>query len=158
MAQAHHLPAPPSEPAWDIEFTRLSRVVQPRLDTCLLDLARRFLTLGLGCDLQLRQTPRGLSRFLAVVGRRGLLCIVEVTLIDGMAVDQGPRAAWDLRLLDASGDVVAEGWTESLEGAAAVAPPAGPFALGSGLARAATAVFVSALGHFDLLQPLPRSG
>jgi len=38
MSQAHAIPAPPAEPAWDITFTRLARAVGPHLDACALDL------------------------------------------------------------------------------------------------------------------------
>ena len=105
MVQPHPVPAPPGEPAWDIAFTRLTLAVRPQVDACVLELTRRFQAIGLGCDAQSRQTPRGLATFLAVVGQRGLLFIVDITLIDGMAVDRGPCAALDIRLLDACGDV-----------------------------------------------------
>ena len=156
MVQPPHIPAPPGEPAWDIAFTRLTRALRPQLDACVLELTRQFQAIGLGCDSQVRQTPRGLSTFLPVVGQRGLLCIVDITLIDGMAVDQGPRAELDIRLLDACGDVVAEGLAHGLQGCASLESPTPRLAGPEDLARAATAVYVSALGHFDLMQAAPR--
>ncbi|MEO6280299.1 hypothetical protein [Roseateles sp.] len=144
---------PPASPAWDIRFTRLAQTLQPRVQACALGLAQRWRALGLGSDMEVRQTPRGLSSFLSVVGERGLICIVDLTLIDGMAVEAGPYAALDVRLLDGCGDVVAPGLADSsirLDTTAAQA------LLPDQLDRAATAVYVAALGHFDLLRPAAR--
>jgi hypothetical protein len=156
MAQAQPvplpIPRPPGEPAWDITFTRLAQAVQPGVEACALDLARRLEAIGVGSEMQVRQTPRGLSTFLALLGRRGLIGLVDMTLVDGMAVGHGPCATLDIRLLDACGDAVADGLTvsvldRSLHGAAALQ------ALQAHMARAATAVYVETLAHFDLLQP-----
>lgn len=140
----------PGEPAWDLAFTRLAHGVRPGLEACVQQLQRQFIAMGLGTDRQDRQTPRGTSVFLSVVGRRGLLCIVDITLVDGMAVGQGRRAALDIRLLDACGDVVAEHLARGLTFSADAggAAPAGVST--QALLQAATTVFVSALGHFDL--------
>lgn len=150
MAHPNPAFAPPGEPAWDLRFTRLAHAVRPAVEACVQQLERQLRAMGLGCDRQVRQTPRGLSVFLSVLGRRGLLCIIDITLIDGMAVGQGPNASLDIRLLDACGDVVAahlaRGLTFSAETGAAAAAPVSTQAL----LQAATAVFVSALGHFDL--------
>jgi len=156
MAQAHPIPATPSEPAWDISFTRLVLAWQPRLQACALDLARRFHALGLGSDTRSSQTPRGLSTFVALVGQRGLICIVDLTLVDGMAVGEGPCARLDIRLLDACGDVVADGLARgaagySTHGLTQAAAPSTQH-----LDQAATAVYLAALGHFELLRPLAR--
>ncbi len=151
MAQPHPAFAPPGEPAWDITFTRLANAVRPGVEACVQALARQLHVMGVGSDQQVRQTPRGASVFLSVVGRRGLLCIVDFTLIDGMAVGQGHRAMLDIRLLDACGDVIAEdlahGLTCRAEPGGAIAPPIPAWAL----SQAATTVFVSVLGHFDLM-------
>lgn len=157
MSQPHAIPTPPSEPAWDIAFTRLTRAVQPQVEACRLDLARRFQAIGLGSDTTVTQTPRGLSTFLALVGQRGLICIVDLTLIDGMAVGQGPCAALDIRLLDACGDVVAEGLASGVLGQACgetreARETAEKLSL-ENLDRAATAVYVATLAQFDLLPP-----
>ena len=162
MSLPRAIPTPPSEPAWDIAFTRLARAVQPRIEACRLDLARRFQAIGLGSDTTFTQTPRGLSIFLALVGQRGLICIVDLTLVDGMAVGQGPRAALDIRLLDACGDVVVEGLAsivlgpacgETHESREARETAAAEMLSPENLDRAATAVYVATLAQFDLLRP-----
>ena len=135
MARPHALPTPPREPAWDIAFTRLVQALRPQVETCTGDLARRFQALGVRSEVEVRPTPRGLSTFLALLGQRGLIGLVDLTLVDGMTVGQGPHALLDIRLLDACGDVVAE-------------------ALAAGhLDRAANVVYVAALAHFELLRP-----
>jgi hypothetical protein len=101
MPQPSVLPTPPSDPEWVIRFTRLARDARPGVDACVLDLAQRFRAIGLGSETRFAPTPRGQSTFLALVGQRGLICIVDLTLVDGMAVGQGPCAALDIRLLDA---------------------------------------------------------
>jgi hypothetical protein len=152
MVPPRPIPVPPGEPAWDICFTRLAHAMQPRIDSCVLALTQRFQSMGFGCDRQVRQTPRGLSTLLAVVGQRGLLFIVDITLIDGMAVNEGRHVALDIRLLDACGDVVAEGLAQGQQPCAAREAPTAAWALPEDLARAATSVYVAALGHFELLQ------
>lgn len=102
------LPGAPAASGWDIEFTRLAREVQGRVQTLVQDLTGRFQAAGLLCEVQVRQTPRGLTTFLALVGQRGLLCIVDITLIDGMAVARQPGAVMDIRLLDACGESAAK--------------------------------------------------
>jgi len=156
MVQPHSIPTPPSEPAWDITFTRLAQALQPRVEACAHDLARRFQAIGLGSDTQVRQTPRGLSTFLALVGQRGLICIVDMTLVDGMAVSQAPCAALDIRLLDACGDVVADGLASGVQGRTSIKTSSARLLMSENLDRAATAVYIATLGHFDLLQPAAR--
>ncbi|MCV2356525.1 hypothetical protein LNV09_20480 [Paucibacter sp. B2R-40] len=156
MVYPHSVPAAPSQPAWDITFTRLTQALRPQVEACAQRLLARFQALGLRGDTQVSQTPRGLSTFLAVMGQRGLICIVDITLIDGMAVGHGPCGALDIRLLDACGDVVAQGL-----GQGGQSPPwheislAEPLSAAS-LERAVTAVYVASLAHFELLQPLAR--
>ncbi|MBT9493168.1 MAG: hypothetical protein IV107_12685 [Paucibacter sp.] len=186
FSTAPNKPNTPNTPTWDISFTRLANAVRPQLDACGLELARRFKTIGWACDTSVRQTPRGVSTLLALVGQRGLICIVDMTLIDGMAVGQGPCAALDMRLLDASGDVVAEGLASGELShafhphlsaprpvASRQAPRGGaettwerPGVLflesaqafnAAHLARALTAVYVTSLAHFDLLRSAARS-
>ena len=158
MIRPHQFPAPPHNPAWDIAFTRLAQVVRPQVDTFVRDLARRFEAIGLGCDTRVRQTPRGLSTFLAVIGRRGLLCIVDITLVDDMAVARRPRAELDVRLLDACGAIVAAGLAEGLQDWVSQASVPAGRVMTDGMARVVTAVYVSSLAHFDLLQPVPTPG
>ena len=148
MSQPNAIPAPPSEPAWDVTVTRLTRTIGPRVEACAQGLARRFQAIALGSDTQVRQTPRGLSIFLALVGQRGLIGIVDMTLVDGMAVGRGPCAALDIRLLDACGDVLDRACSETLA-VDALSP--------ENLDRAATAVYVATLAQFDLLQPVAQS-
>lgn len=97
----------PAHPHWDQAFTRLSRRFLEQVEMCIEVLASGFKAAGLWGDLQVRQTPRGISAFFAVAGDRGLLFILDFTLVDGMAVARHPGAAADVRLLDASGDVLA---------------------------------------------------
>jgi hypothetical protein len=144
-------PSPlPGDRDWDIAFTRLSREVLPQLEAGVQRLSRRFQALGLLCDVQMRHTPRGLSTFLAVMGQRGLLFIVDVTMIDGMVVAGCPGAALDVRMMDAFGDV-------AMQCRAATAPGARPYSARSeeilaaaDLARCATTIFVMAMRYFDL--------
>lgn len=147
MSQSNAIPAPPSQPAWDVTVTRLTRALRPQVEVCAQGLARRFHAIGLATDMQVRQTPRGLSVFLALVGQRGLICIVDMTLVDGMAVRQGPCVTLDIRLLDACGDVLGPTYTETLA-IDALSP--------ENLDRAATAVYVATLAQFDLLRPPPQ--
>lgn len=153
MPDSHFASIPPGEPAWDITFTRLTRNWGPPLEACVLGLSSRFQAIGLTCEAQVRQTPRGLSTFLALVGQRGLICIVDMTLVDGMAVGQGPFAALDIRLLNACGDVVADGLASGVLGSVSLAPSAIESLSSENLDRAATAVYVATLAQFDLLRP-----
>jgi len=146
MPQANANPAPPREPAWDIIVTRLICTTRPLVEACALDLATRFQSIGLGSDTSVRLTPRGLSTFLAVVGQRGLICIVDMTLVDGMVVGQGPWVALDIRLLDACGEVVEDGMSSSELDALS----------SGGLDPVVTAVYVAALAHFDLMSAAAR--
>jgi hypothetical protein len=150
MAHPHPAFSPPSEPAWDVTFTRLANAVRPGVDACAQELVRQFRAMGLGSDQQMRQTPRGCSVFLSVLGRRGLLCIVDITLIDGIAVGQGRFATLDIRLLDACGDVVAEGLARGLTCLAKPGDASVPPISLQAMLQAATVVFVCALGYFDL--------
>ena len=152
MTRPTHTSAPPSEPVWDVTFTRAANAVRPAVGACMRELARRFHALSLATEQQARQTPRGMSAFLCVVGQRGLLCIVEITLVDGMAVGQGPRATLDVRLLDACGDVVAESLANGLKQGPGLENLTGQLLPAETLSQAATAIYVSALGHFELLQ------
>jgi hypothetical protein len=156
MVQPNAFPVPPSEPAWDITFTRLTRAVRPRVEAFVRDLARRFQAIGLGSDATFTQTPRGLSTFLALVGQRGLICIVDLTLVDGMAVGQGPCAALDIRLLDACGDVVADGLASGAQGCSFAENSANQALSSENLDRAVTAVYVATLAQFDLLGTVAR--
>lgn len=144
MSQPNAIPAPPSQPAWDITVTRLTRALRPQVEVCAQGLARRFHAIGLATDMQVRQSPRGLSIFLALVGQRGLICIVDMTLVDGMVVSQEPCVALDIRLLDACGDVLGRALSETLA-VDALSP--------ENLDCAATAVYVATLAQFDLLRP-----
>jgi hypothetical protein len=156
MSQANAIPTPPSQPAWDITVTRLARAMRPQVEVFAQDLARRFQAIGLDSDMQVRQTPRGLSTFLALVGQRGLICIIDLTLVDGMAVGQGPCAALDIRLLDACGDVAAQGLASGAPERACHGTSAAGALSPESLDRAATAVYVATLAQFDLLRPVSR--
>lgn len=97
----------PAQPHWDMVFTRLSRRFLDQVEICVEVLAPCLRAAGLWGDLQVRQTPRGISAFFAVAGDRGLLFIVDFTLADGMIVARYPGASADVRLLNARGDVLA---------------------------------------------------
>jgi hypothetical protein len=127
--------------------------LRPQIARCALRLARQFQTIGLVSDTQVRHTPRGLSTLMAIVSPRGLSCIIDITLVDGMAVGKGPRAMLDIRLLDACGDVVADGLLHGFQalGLDNILAPQTPVC--GDLDQAATAVYVMALAHFDLLRP-----
>ena len=150
MAPPVPLPGIPAGSGWDVEFTRLAREVQVGIRALARELAGRFQAAGLGCDVQVRQTPRGLSTFLALVGQRGLLCMVDMTLIDGMAVAREAGAALDIRLLDACGDSAARcsphstggatGWQATSEGILAM----------SQVGHRATAIHLLVMGVFGL--------
>ena len=161
MFQPSATPTPPGQSAWDIAFTRLARNAQRQVDAFARDLARRFQAIGVGSDTQTKQTPRGLSTFLALVGRRGLICIVDITLVDGMAVGRRPCATLDIRLLDACGDMVGNAMADlqagGLQRGAFKADSATDEVLNSAsLDRAKTAVYVAALAQFDLLRQRTR--
>ena len=156
MAATQPIPAAPIDPGWDIRFTRLAQAWRTPIELCALDLARRFQAIGLGSELQVRLTPRGLSTFLALLGRRGLICIVDLTLVDGRALGQGPHAALDIRLIDACGEVVAQGLAGALPGQAELEDAADQALPAAQLGRLATVVYIATLAHFELLQPATR--
>ena len=145
---------------WDIGFTRVWRDVQPQIDACLLELKRRFQSVGLSCadfKMQTRQTPRGQSTFLSVVGWRGLLFIVDITLIDGMKVAGCPGAALHVRLLDACGDIV-ENSTANANGVSQrYRTVASEIIESAGLAATASSAYLMAICHFDLADSIARN-
>ena len=156
MNQQNLTPVPPGEPAWDILFTRMAHAVIPKVEACAHDLARRFNAIGLNSSIQVRPMPRGLSTFLALVGQRGLICFVDLTLVDGMAAGHGPCAWLEVRLLDACGDVVAGGLGRDIACQIIQVDSASEAVFSESLDRAATGIYVAALAHFDLLRPLAR--
>jgi len=156
MTQPHDTPAPPGLPAWDISYTRMARAVIPLAEACTHHLARRFHALGLTSSIQLRPMPRGLSTFLALVGQRGLVCFVDITLVDGMAVGHGPCAWLEMQLLDACGDVVSTHLSSDTAGHRFDPASMAQAHIADSLDRAATGVYVATLAHFDLLQPQAR--
>jgi hypothetical protein len=81
-----------------------------------------------------------------------------MTLVDGMAVGQGPCAALDIRLLDACGDMASEGLGLGVPGRAGRETSGAESFSPEHLHRAATAVYVATLAHFDLLSPVARCG
>ena len=157
MAKSDPIPAAPCERGWDIAFTRISREVLQQVDACVQEMTFRFQGIGLNCDRQVRQTPRGVSTFLAVTGDRGLLFIVDITLIDGMAVARQPGAALDIRLLDACGDTVSHCARTSAPGAPLYHASVPDVVAAAGLARSITTVCVTAMAHFDLVPPVGRA-
>jgi hypothetical protein len=148
----HPVPLPGSSAAsgWDIEFTRLAREVQGRIRVLVQDLTARFLAAGLDCDVQTRQTPRGLSTFLALVGQRGLLCMVDMTLIDGMAIARERGAALDIRVLDACGDSAGRCTPHLADGAPAYQATSDGILAIDQVAACATAIHVTVMGIFGL--------
>ena len=144
------LPGSPAASGWDIEFTRIAREVQGRIRVLVQDLTARFLAAGLDCDVQTRQTPRGLSTFLALVGQRGLLCLVDLTLVDGMATARQRGAALDIRLLDACGDAAATCLSHRPDGAPAYQATADGVLAMAQLAVCATAIHLMVMGVFGL--------
>lgn len=155
-------PVPPPGAAaaigWDLAFTRLAGAVQARLDLLVEGLTSRLNAAGRECDVQVRQTPRGVSTFLAVVGPRGLDFIVDMTLVDGMAVAGVPAASLDVRLLDACGDPAATCWPASSEGALTFQTTVDRILAWDDIGRCATSVCVLAMGHFDLVASTPWRG
>jgi hypothetical protein len=162
MSQPYARSLPPGEPTWDIQMTRLTRALGPHIEAFAAVLARRFQAIGIESRTQVRPTPRGLSTFLALVGQRGLICIVDITLVDGSAVGLGPCAVLNIRLLDACGDVVEASLAAGVESCRfdgrSDPAAAAETLLPESLDRAATAVYVATLGHFDLQRPLARLG
>lgn len=144
------LPGSPAASGWDIEFTRLAREVQGRVRALVQDLTGRFQAAGLGCDVQVRQTPRGLSTFLALVGQRGLLCVVDMTLIDGMAVAREAGAVLDIRLLDACGDFAARCAPHLADGASADQATSDGILAMNQVGPCATAIHLLVMGVFGL--------
>jgi len=150
------LPGAPAAIGWDMAFTRLSNGVQERVIALAQDLTSRLHAAGLGCDAQVRQTPRGVSTFLAVVGQRGLIFIVDITLVDGMSVGRQPGARLDIRLLDACGDVAATCSACSSDGASAFQTLPDRILAWSQVGLCSTAVYVLAMGHFGLVAAAPN--
>lgn len=149
MDQKNYEPASPAEPAWDIQFTRLVQSVGPQIAGCTADIMRWFKAIGLDSDAQALQTPRGISHFVAISGQRGLICIVDITLIDGMALGRGACAWLDTRLLDASGDVVATNLGKCISGHTVDAKSASKLLSMQNMGQVTTTVFVAALGLFQ---------
>ena len=155
MAHPVPLPGAPAASGWDIEFTRLSREVQGRVRVLVQDLTHRFQAAGLNCDVQVRHTPRGLSTFLALVGQRNLLCIVDMTLIDGMTVAREPGAALDIRLLDACGDAVARQALHSDDCASPYKMTSDGILAAEQVGPCATAIHAMVMGIFGLPTSMP---
>jgi len=151
------LPGAPAAIGWDMAFTRLSNAVQERVKALVHDLTSRLDAAGLGCDVQVRQTPRGVSTFLAVGGQRGLIFIVDITLVDGMSVGRQLGARLDIRLLDACGDVAATCSACSSDGASAFQTLPDRILAWTQVGLCSTAVHVLAMGHFDLVAPASNS-
>lgn len=143
--------AGPRDLSWDIAFTKLSREVAPMVSACTSALALRLEAGPLTCDIQTRQTPRGISTFLSVIGQRGLVCIVDFTLVDGMAVSRHPGAALDVRLLDARGDVEASCSPNRASGAQGFHKTGESISAAAGLGLSVTSIHLIAMGHFDLV-------
>ena len=154
MVDSIPVPAVPHARGWDIAFTRISQEALPEVDACLREMTLRFLAVGLTCDEHVRQTPRGLSTFLAVAGGRGLLLIVDVTLIDGMAVARHRGAALNMRLLDACGEVVSDCTPATEPGAPIYRSSAHEVIAAADLARCTNTMFVTAAARFDLVLPI----
>jgi hypothetical protein len=150
MADSLPLPGSHAARCWDMEFTRIARDVQGRVRVLVQDLTTRFLAVGLDCDVQTRQTPRGLSTFLALVGQRGLLCMVDVTLIDGMAIAREPGATLDIRLLDACGDSAARISPHLNDGKTTYQATSDGILAIDQVAACATAIHVTVMGMFGL--------
>ena len=115
----------------------------------VLELTRLLRTSALFCDLCQRLTPRGTSTFLSVVGQRGLISIVDFTILDGMLDSERRGVLLDVRPLDACGDVAA--WcSPQSESAYYSSANAVVEAAGGGLS--ATALDMLAMGHLDIVQ------
>ena len=149
-------PRAPAAIGWDMAFTRLSNAMQERVRSLVQDLTSRLHAAGLGCDVQVRQTPRGVSTLLAVVGQRGLMFIVDITLVDGMSVGRQPGARLDIRLLDACGDVAATCSASSSDGEPAFQTLPDRILAWTQVGPCSTAVYVLAMGHFGLIAPVPN--
>ena len=156
MRHSVPLPGSPAASGWDIEFTRIAREVQGRVRMLVQDLTARFIAAGLDCDVQTRQTPRGLSTFLALVGQRGLLCMVDVTVIDGMAIARERGATLDIRLLDACGDSAATCSPHMTKGTPAYQATSDGILAIDQVAACATAIHLLVMGMFGL--PTSESG
>jgi len=128
--------------------------VRVRVRVLVQDVTARFVAAGLDCDVQARQTRRGLSTFLAPVGQRGLLCMVDMTLIDGMAIARERGAALDIRLLDACGDSAARCSPHLGDGAPAYRATSDGILSIDPVAACATAIRLRVMGMFGL----PTSG
>ena len=151
---AVQVPTPPeNEPTWDISYTRMAQVLLPQIEIFTQSLARQFQAFGIITDTQVRPTPRGLSTFLSLIGERSLICIIEFTVIDGMAVGHKLRASVDIRLLDACGDLVGDGLCTSADEYSSSELPSIKGRISESLKQAATTVYVTTLAQFDLLHP-----
>lgn len=145
------VPDGPAASGWDIEFTRLSGKVLRRVQKLVQELAARFGAAGLECDVRVRQTPRGLSTYLAVVGQRGLLFIVDMTLIDGLAVARLRGACLDIRLLDGCGDPAVHCSPHSLDDVSAFRTTLDEIMAEDQIGPCATTICLLAMGHFGLI-------
>jgi uncharacterized membrane protein (UPF0127 family) len=144
--------ARPQTPSWDVAFTKISGRVMTRVQECADELVSRLSASGLACELRRHQTPRGLSLFLTVVGQRGLLFILDVTVIDGMAVARKQGAMLDVRLLDADGDVQVSATSPCSSGSGIFYSTSDQVILAAGAVLNVTSLHLLAMGHFDLVQ------
>lgn len=157
MTPSKQTPGAPRRFDWSLTEASMLRGATRLIDSHLEQLSRRFLALGLTCDTQVKQTPRGLSTFLAVMGRRGLLFLVDVTLADGALAFGQPGAAIDVWLLDACGDVITPCTPAPAPGVARYQTITELLANQANLARTMISVYVLALAHFGLLS-IPDRG
>jgi len=154
----HPSPPLPAAATWPVVSARLMRALRPRVGRMAATLARRFTALGLVCDVRGMATSRGWATVLSLENAQGLQGLIDLTLLDGPAVGLGPCVALDIRLVDACGEVVADGLARHGLGRAFNDGGPPPRWRDDEVARSLTTVLVMAVAFFDLLQPQERCG
>lgn len=112
--------------------------------------------MGLTCDRQVKPTRRGLTTFLAAVGQRGLLFMVEISLLVVVQPAGQRDVMVDATLLDACGDVVAPCITAHRMVPGCRQACCEHILADTDLTRAMTSIYVLAMAHFDLVPVVGR--
>lgn len=141
---------------WDVDFTRISKVVRHRVSLCMVQLTVLLRNAGLSVQPAFRVHGAGLSGSLNVVGRRGALASIEFNLVDGLAEAGTTGAALDINLLAADGEVVAFCSPMRAVGVDSFRAQAEDILATAGTGLDANVLYGLLVEHFDLVLEQPR--
>ncbi len=94
-------------PGWDIEVTRMVAALVPRFSRHFDELGRLLTVTGMTLRPEYGLSLAGYEANLNLVGRHGLLCRLQLSVVDGMAIGTERGVGLDILLLDAKNRLVA---------------------------------------------------